>query len=43
MMKGERPIGEVGELWIAGPNVVSAYIGQPEESGAAFKDGWYRR
>ena len=35
------PIGEVGELLISGPAVVSIYIGQPEESRIAFRDGWY--
>jgi long-chain acyl-CoA synthetase len=34
------PVGEVGELWIKGPNVVKGYWNQPEESEATFTDGW---
>ena len=30
-----RP-GQVGEIWVAGPNVASEYWGQPEESQARF-------
>lgn len=33
--------GEVGELWMAGDAVVSAYVNQPEETAAHFHDGWY--
>ncbi|HEY8513893.1 MAG TPA: class I adenylate-forming enzyme family protein [Candidatus Binatia bacterium] len=36
----ELPIGEVGELWIKGPNVVRGYFNKPEETAASFSDGW---
>ncbi len=32
--------GEVGEVCIAGPGVISAYIG--DAGAAAFQDGWFR-
>jgi long-chain acyl-CoA synthetase len=35
------PPGEVGELWIRGPQVVMGYWGKPEATAAAFTDGWY--
>jgi len=34
------PNGEVGELWIKGPNVVPGYFNKPEETKASFSDGW---
>lgn len=34
--------GEVGELWIKGPNVVRGYWNKPEATAAAFVDGWLR-
>ena len=34
------PIGEVGELWIKGPNVVRGYWNKPEATAATFSDGW---
>jgi long-chain acyl-CoA synthetase len=34
------PLGEVGELWIKGPNVVRGYWNKPEATAAAFTDGW---
>ena len=36
----EAPLGEVGELWIYGPNVVKGYWNKPEATAAAFRDGW---
>jgi long-chain acyl-CoA synthetase len=35
-----QPVGEVGELWIQGPNVVKGYWNKPEETAASFTDGW---
>jgi len=34
------PPGEVGELWIKGPNVVSGYWNKPEATAETFTDGW---
>jgi long-chain acyl-CoA synthetase len=37
----ECPPGEIGEMYIRGPAVVSGYYGNPEETQNAFNDGWY--
>jgi long-chain acyl-CoA synthetase len=37
----EAPVGESGEIWISGPNVVKGYWNNPEATRAAFSDGWY--
>ncbi|WP_394137920.1 long-chain-fatty-acid--CoA ligase [Cytobacillus oceanisediminis] len=37
----ELPKGEVGELVVQGPNVMKGYLGMPEATSAAFKDGWF--
>ena len=34
--------GEVGEIWLRGPNVTPGYWGKPRETRAAFVDGWFR-
>ncbi len=34
--------GEIGELWVAGPNVVAGYWNAPEATEASFVDGWVR-
>ncbi|ABZ82816.1 long-chain-fatty-acid-coa ligase [Heliomicrobium modesticaldum Ice1] len=36
----ELPPGEVGELICQGPNVMSGYLGLPQETAAAIRDGW---
>jgi long-chain acyl-CoA synthetase len=36
----EVPRGQVGELWIKGPNVVKGYWNKPEATAAAITDGW---
>lgn len=37
------PAGERGELQFRGPNVVDAYLGDPDAAGRAFTaDGWFR-
>jgi len=36
------PVGEVGELLIRGPNVVTGYWNRPEATAAAITDGWLR-
>ncbi|WP_110182629.1 long-chain-fatty-acid--CoA ligase [Nocardioides solisilvae] len=38
----EVPLGESGELLVRGPQVFSGYRGLPEETAAAFHDGWFR-
>jgi long-chain acyl-CoA synthetase len=38
----DLPIGDVGELWIQGPNVVKGYWNKPEATEAAFGDGWFK-
>ena len=32
--------GEVGELWIKGPQVMQGYWQRPDESAQALRDGW---
>jgi long-chain acyl-CoA synthetase len=36
----ELPWGEVGELWVRGPNVVKGYWHKPAETAQTFSDGW---
>ena len=36
------PLGEQGELLVRGPQVFDGYRGMPEETAAAFHDGWFR-
>ena len=36
------PVGEVGELWAKGPQVVKGYWNKPEASAETFVDGWVR-
>jgi long-chain acyl-CoA synthetase len=38
----ELPIGEVGELWCKGPQVVRGYWNKPEATVQTFVDGWLR-
>jgi long-chain acyl-CoA synthetase len=33
-------VGETGELWIKGPNVVRGYWNKPEATAASFSGGW---
>jgi len=36
------PDGKPGELAVRGPNVFNGYLGRPDETTAAFRDGWFR-
>ncbi|MCF8470474.1 MAG: acyl--CoA ligase [Parvibaculum sp.] len=39
---GDVPNGQVGELWIRGPNVVKGYWNKPEATAAAITEGgWF--
>jgi long-chain acyl-CoA synthetase len=38
----ELPRGQIGELWISGPNNVRGYWNKPEATASAFVDGWFR-
>jgi long-chain acyl-CoA synthetase len=38
----EVPVGDIGELWIKGPNVVKGYWEKPEATAQTFSRGWLR-
>ena len=38
----ELPPGEVGEIMIAGHNIMKGYWGRPEATAAAITNGWFR-
>jgi len=40
--KRDLPVGEVGELWARGPNIVKGYWNKPDATAQTFVDGWVR-
>jgi long-chain acyl-CoA synthetase len=38
----EVGIGQIGEIVVRGPNVMSAYWNKPEQTAEVMKDAWYR-
>jgi long-chain acyl-CoA synthetase len=38
---GDVVPGEVGELWLRGPNVIPGYWNNPDATALAFTDGWF--
>ncbi|MCT8740133.1 AMP-binding protein, partial [Glaesserella parasuis] len=36
----DLPIGERGELWVKGPQVMQGYWQRPEDTAEVLKDGW---
>jgi acyl-CoA synthetase (AMP-forming)/AMP-acid ligase II/acyl carrier protein len=34
--------GQLGELWVRGPEVIAAYESPPEANRDSFRDGWFR-
>lgn len=38
----ELPVGEVGELWAKGPNIVKGYWNKPDATAQTFVDGWVK-
>jgi acyl-CoA synthetase (AMP-forming)/AMP-acid ligase II len=33
--------GEIGELWMRGPNIVTGYWNKPDATATSFTDGWF--
>jgi len=38
----DLPTGEVGEVWIRGPNLFREYWRKPEATAEAFEEGWFK-
>ena len=38
----ELPVGEVGELWAKGPNIVKGYWNKPDATAQTFVEGWVK-
>ncbi|WP_416896603.1 MAG: acyl-CoA synthetase [Minwuia sp.] len=36
----EVPVGEMGELWVKGPNITPGYWNRPEATASTITDGW---
>jgi long-chain acyl-CoA synthetase len=39
---GAVPVGERGELWLRGPQIMAGYWNKPEETAEALSEGWMR-
>ncbi|RUO33031.1 long-chain-fatty-acid--CoA ligase FadD [Aliidiomarina soli] len=37
----ELPLGEPGEMWVKGPQVMAGYLGRPDATAESIKDGWF--
>lgn len=37
----EVPMGEAGEVWVKGPQVMVGYLGRPEATAESIIDGWF--
>ena len=38
----ELPVGQVGEVWLRGPNMMQGYWGKADQTAAALHDGWLK-
>jgi len=38
----EMPAGEIGEIWLKSPAIISRYWKKPDETRKAFEQGWFR-
>lgn len=38
----EMPIGEAGELWLKGPQIMKGYLNNPDATADALVDGWLK-
>ena len=36
----EAEVGELGELWVKGPNITPGYWNRPDANASSFTDGW---
>ncbi len=36
----DAEVGELGELWVKGPNVTPGYLNRPDANASSFTDGW---
>lgn len=37
----EVAMGEPGEMWVKGPQVMAGYLGRPDATAESIKDGWF--